>query len=359
MTSRQHGEMPKPWYNLLTIDLLFRVLSTTFFHPFVAWMVPLCLRAQGTPYDHTSMRVTIIYASSVSLFALLSIVNQRVAFGKPREVDLTREVIVITGGASGLGLLVAEVYGMRGASVAVLDVQDMDTEGDVRGVDFYRCDVGDRAQVEKAASEIEEDLGTPTILINNAGVVNGKPLLELSAEQIERNFRVNLLSHFHTLQTFLPGMIRQNRGTIVTVSSVLGRLGCRNLSDYTAAKAGLIAMHTSLVAELPPSSNIKTILVTPGQLSTSLFAGVQTPSNFFGPVLEPVDVAKEIIRAVDDGRSALLAMPLYSRWVFLLGVLPVGVQRLIRKACGVDKAMEGFVGNAHDFREEPKAQLEI
>ncbi|KAI9846654.1 MAG: hypothetical protein M1837_003709 [Sclerophora amabilis] len=344
-------EKTRPWHRHLTIDLVSHILQTSIFHPFIAWLLPLCLRAQETPYTHTSMRVTIFYAICISLFSLLSLVNQRIANGKPREVDLTKEVIVITGGASGLGLLIAEVYGMRGASVAVLDVKDMDSEGEVRGVEYYNCDVGNRLEVEKAAKEIENDLGTPTILINNAGIVNGKRLLELSPQQIEKNFRVNLLSHFYTLQCFLPGMIRHNRGTIVTVSSVL--------ADYTASKAALYALHSSLTAELPPESNIKTVLVTPGQISTSLFAGVETPSNFLGPVLEPVDVAKEIIKAIDEGRGGVLAMPLYTRWVQVLGVLPVGAQKIFRSLSGWDRAMEGFVGRSSELEVESKAQLEI
>lgn len=64
---------------------------------------------------------------------------------------------MITGGASGLGLLIAEVYGMRGASVAVLDVRELENQ-EARGVEFYRCDVGDRAQVASVAKQIEQDV---------------------------------------------------------------------------------------------------------------------------------------------------------------------------------------------------------
>lgn len=187
-------------------------------------------------------------------------------------------------------------------------------------------------------------LGTPTILINNAAIVNGKPLLELSIEEIDSNFRVNLLSHFYTLKTFLPGMIRAGRGTIVTMSSALGLIGAAHLTDYSASKAGVTAMHKSLAAELRATPEIKTILVTPGQLSTPLFNGVRTPSSFFAPILEPVDVAKEVIAAIDAGSSTTLAMPLYARWVDWMNVVPVGVETVLRKMSGVDRAMKGFVG---------------
>lgn len=168
---------------------------------------------------------------------------------------------------------------------------------------------------------------------------------------MERNFRVNLLSHFNTIQTFLPAMLeRPEGGTIITVASVLGHLGAAQLSDYAAAKAGLIAMHTSLAAEVanmsrdiaPGAENIRTLLVKPGQLSTPLFAGMQTPSEFFGPVVDARDLAAAIVKGVASGRSGVLAMPLYSRWIEALFVLPYGAQVVLRKLSGVDRAMARF-----------------
>lgn len=174
--------------------------------------------------------------------------------------------------------------------------------------------------------------------------MNGKPLLDLSIDEIDRTFRVNVLSHFYTIKAFLPGMIRAKTGTIVTISSVLGQLGAASLSDYTASKAGITALHKSLAAELKDTPEIKTILVSPGQLSTPLFNGVKTPNSFLAPLLEPVDVAKEVIAAIDSGSSAVLAMPLYARWIDWMNVLPVGVQTIVRKMAGLDSAMKGFVG---------------
>ncbi|OBT81619.1 hypothetical protein VE02_09896 [Pseudogymnoascus sp. 03VT05] len=344
MAIHAHPSPPSDsWASPLSIDLLLKVANVTFLHPFVAWMIPLCLRAQVYPWSSPVMQSAILYASLLTLFFFLGVLNRQIAYSKPRVVDLGEEVIVITGGASGLGLLVAEVYGMRGATVAVLDVVELEA-GEARGVTVYKCDVGDAAQVAKVAAQIELELGTPTILINNAGVVNGGTLLDTSIDRIQHSISVNLLAHFYTLKAFLPGMIRSGHGTIVTISSVLGTTGAARLTDYSASKAGVTALHTSLSAELGQYPNIKTVLVTPGQLSTPLFAGVQTPSGFWAPVVEPVEVAKEIVRVVDGGGSEVLAMPVYARWVGWVNVLPVGVQRVVRWASGVDKGMGGFVG---------------
>ncbi|KID88556.1 NAD(P)-binding domain protein [Metarhizium guizhouense ARSEF 977] len=347
MSSRNYPRPPQrdSWFAPLSVDLIVKVLNVTFLHPFVCWMIPLCFRAQTVRWEAPRMIASIAWATFITLCWMAGVVNQRIAYGLPREVDLSEEVIVITGGASGLGMLVAEVYGMRGASVAVLDVNEMEN-GEARGVTYYKCDVGDKAQVKKVADEIERDLGTPTVLINNAAVVIGKSLLNLTLDEIDSSLSTNLLGPFYCLKTFLPAIIRGGRGgTIVNISSVIGHLGAAQLTDYAAAKAGLTAMHRSLTAELRETHpEIRTVLITPGQLSTPLFYGVQTPNSFFAPVVEPVDVAKEIIGAIDNGRGATVGMPLYARWVDWYNVLPAGVQVLARWVAGVDRGMRTFIG---------------
>lgn len=149
-----------PWAKPLTIDLILKVLNVTFLHPFVAWMIPLCMRAQAMPWSHTAIQIAIGYASFLTAAFFLGILNKQIAYTKPRKVDFSEEVIVITGGASGLGLLIAEVYGMRGATVAVLDVKELES-GEARGVSAYKCDVGDKEQVARVALEIERDVSPP------------------------------------------------------------------------------------------------------------------------------------------------------------------------------------------------------
>lgn len=159
MSSRNYPRPPQrdSWFAPLSVDLIVKVLNVTFLHPFVCWMIPLCFRAQTVRWEAPRMIASIAWATFITLCWMAGVVNQRIAYGLPREVDLSEEVIVITGGASGLGMLVAEVYGMRGASVAVLDVNEMEN-GEARGVTYYKCDVGDKAQVKKVADEIERDV---------------------------------------------------------------------------------------------------------------------------------------------------------------------------------------------------------
>jgi hypothetical protein len=106
-------------------------------------------------------------------------------------------------------------------------------------------------------------------------------------------------------------------------------------------------MHASLRAELIHSEdssakNIKTILVAPGQLGTSLFADMRTPSGFLAPVIEPVELAKEIVNMIDSGLSGEIRIPFYANWIPIFQALPVSLQQVLRTWSGLDRAMLEF-----------------
>lgn len=185
-------------------------------------------------------------------------------------------------------------------------------------------------------------LGTPTVIINCAAArINGLPLLELSADTVEKTLRTNLLAAFHLYQVFLPKIISdmENGGTIVTISSVLGQATPAGLSDYSASKAGLSALHRTLEAELRGNERIKMLLVEIGQMSTPLFDWIKTPSHFAAPNLEPVEVAREIVASVDGGCGGVLRLPLYAKLINWYSVLPSTIQLLARYLAGVDVAV--------------------
>jgi hypothetical protein len=165
----------KPWHAHLTFDLILHVLSRSVFHPFICFLVPLCLRSQLTPYTHPAFIYTTAWACVVSAWWVLAIVNQRIAYGRPREVRFgndergkdddggdEEEVVVITGGCSGLGRLLAEIFGLRGIGVAVLDIRE--PEGgrekveEEEGWRWYECDVGKWEEVERVKGEVERNV---------------------------------------------------------------------------------------------------------------------------------------------------------------------------------------------------------
>ncbi|KAL9602690.1 MAG: hypothetical protein Q9219_001680 [cf. Caloplaca sp. 3 TL-2023] len=313
-------------------------------------MLPLCLRALAASYNSTSFILTSTYAVTVALYHIFSSVNQRWAYGPSRKVKLLDEVVVVTGGASGLGRCIAEIYAMKGVGVAVLDV-GVKEEGEREGVRWYKCDVGDNSAVQKTWKKINDDLGAPTILVNNAAVVNGKSFLSLSEEEVEKTFRVNTLSHFHLASLFLRPLIANSRGgTLVTVSSILGRLGASNLTAYTASKAAAIAFHTSLAAEVRDTPKIKMILVTPGQLDTSMFSHIKLDwfRNFFGPIVEVRELATKIVDTVNAGEGGTIAMPAFARWLAWQQILPISIQNWLKRWSGVDTAMMAPSGQITD-----------
>lgn len=157
----------KKWHHTITLDLLLTVLNRTLLHPWFAWTAVLSLRAQATPYTDRSFILATAYAALLTLFAIARAVNHCVAHGLPRPVDLNEEVVVVTGGASGLGLLIARIYGLRGVAVAVLDVKDVaELEGweEGSGVEYYQCDIGSRKEVEVAMRRIKKDVCFSTFL---------------------------------------------------------------------------------------------------------------------------------------------------------------------------------------------------
>lgn len=171
--------------------------------------------------------------------------------------------------------------------------------------------------------------------------------MDLTAEAFEKTIRTNLLAAFHLYQVFLPGIVAggENGGTIVTVSSVLGQLSPAGLCDYAASKGGLSALHRTMAAELRNQENVKTLLVETGQMATPLFDWVRTPSHFFAPVLQPVEVAREIVAAVDSGRGGVLRLPAFAKLVNWYAVLPAAVQCAARYLSGIDRAVSsGLTG---------------
>lgn len=140
----------------LTIDLLLTTLTRTILHPIPSYILLLCLRAQATPYTSLPFIIAIIYSALLTLIYILSTLNQQLAYGAPRTVDLSNEVVVVTGGASGLGLLIARIYALRGASVAVLDLRGIsDEEVEEMGLGgCYVCDVSDRGALEGVVGRV-------------------------------------------------------------------------------------------------------------------------------------------------------------------------------------------------------------
>lgn len=260
--------------------------------------------------------------------------------------DVDKDFVIVTGGASGLGKAITIEFASIGAKIAVLDTQVPCERESVSSVRYFKCDVSDSHQIESQYDTIKSQMGKPTVLINNAGVATGKPVEQLTFDEIDRVIKVNLISSFYTVKVFLPDMLRNRRGYVVNIGSTLAYMSPSQLSTYGASKAGLVALHESLTYELGPplhnQSGVKTLLICPGQMKTAMFNGVHTPSLLLAPELEPQYVAKKIVEALLLGRRGELKFPFYGNLLPIFRAMPWPVAELARNISGMDKSMKTF-----------------
>jgi all-trans-retinol dehydrogenase (NAD+) len=155
-------------------------------------------------------------------------------------------------------------------------------------VTIFKCDVSEKDSVTAAANIARQAFGEVTILINNAGIVSGKSVLDNSDFMIKKTLEVNTLSHLYTIREFLPDMLRLKKGHIVSIASVAGITGSPGLCDYSASKAGAIAIDDSLRTELKKQGHykyIKTTCINPFFINTGMFDGVDDKWKLF-PILD-------------------------------------------------------------------------
>lgn len=225
-----------------------------------------------------------------------------------------KEIAVVTGGCSGIGKAVVEGLVKKGVKVAVLDVQDMPDELLASGrVSFFRCDVTSKSSVSEAGAAIRESLGNPSILVNNAGMGSRRGILDTTQAQLEKIFKVNLLSHWATVQEFLPAMISANKGHVVTVASMTAYMTVALISDYSASKAGVVAFHEGLTQELKhvyQAPSVMTTLVVPNWVRTPMIEmGAEQIEKAHGRLLTVDEVAGPVLEQIFSRRGGQIVVP--------------------------------------------------
>lgn len=267
--------------------------------------------------------------------------------------DFAGKNVLITGGASGIGRLMALEAAQRGANVIIWDIDELAlgrTVGELgaatgRRAKGYRCDVSDREQIYQRAAEVKADLGPLDILINNAGIVSGRSFLELPDEKIEATFKVNTMALFWTTKAFLPEMIQRNTGHVVTIASASGLMGVARLADYASSKFAAFGFDESLRMELGRvAPKVRTTVVCPYYIDTGMFDGVRSRFSFLMPILREEHVAKKVIAAIEKNRARLLMPALVYLVPLLRSLLPPAVFDGVANLLGVNASMDHFVG---------------
>ncbi len=190
---------------------------------------------------------------------------------------LEGKVAVITGAAKGIGRELAIVFAQHGADVAFTDLRadehakSLETELQNMGskARFYISDASSYEDSVKTIEHIVSDFNTIDILVNNAGVTRDNLLLRMSEEDFDLVMKINLKSVFNLTKAVQPIMLKQRKGSIINMSSIVGLQGNAGQTNYAASKAGIIGFTKSIARELG-SRNIRCNAIAPGFIETEM-----------------------------------------------------------------------------------------
>ena len=220
-------------------------------------------------------------------------------------MNLDRARCVVTGATEGIGRAIALALGARGARVAVCArtadrVNDLVGHLESAGVTAMggSCDVSNQRGVSSFAERVLSELGTPDVLVNNAGMGHFGPLAELTVERFDETMGTNVRGIFLMTKAFLPSMLEAGKGHIVNIASLAGRTGFVGGTAYTASKHAVLGFPRSLMMEVR-KQNIRVIAVCPDSVETPFFGKAGAALDNADRVLQPEDVASSVISALE------------------------------------------------------------
>jgi len=226
---------------------------------------------------------------------------------------LEQKVVIVTGGAQGIGLCAAERFAAEGAIVAIWDFnveKGAAAEAQLRqkghDVRFRQVNVADADSVRAAAGALVQETGRIDVLVNNAGITRDASLLKMTEEQWQQVIDVNLGGVFHCTQAVAPVMVEQKSGCIINTSSVVGLYGNYGQTNYVATKSGVIGMTRVWARELG-RKGIRVNAVAPGFIATDMVETI--PENIIEQIVgktplarmgKPEDIANAYVYLASD-----------------------------------------------------------
>jgi len=235
--------------------------------------------------------------------------------------SLLDRVVVVTGGASGIGEAIVEAFAANGSRVVFLDLQieaahrlveRLEASGAPRPL-FLPCDLTDIAALQSALRTIDYQYGAVDVLVNNAGNDTRHSIAEVTPESWDRGIAVNLKHQFFMAQGLIPGMQKAGRGSIINMSSIGWVIPSTNLPVYVTAKAAIVGMTRTLAHELG-AFNIRVNCVMPGAVLTERQRRLWFTPEYEAEILAaqalkrfilPEDVARLILFLAADDSSAI------------------------------------------------------
>ena len=236
--------------------------------------------------------------------------------------NLSGRLVVITGGASGIGRALASAFTDKGSRVVLADIDEeggKEAAGDLGDALFFPLDVSDEVAVEEFASSLEEEVGEVDILVNCAGITLLAEVVDTTLEDWHRVIDVNLWGPIHLTHVFLPRMYRRRRGHVVNVASDGGLFPVAGLGAYSATKYALVGMSEILYAEAS-SYGVKVTVVCPWATWTPIIEKAvvrgydlqakERASAYLRYVCDrPERLAVKIVKAVERDKPVLVHYP--------------------------------------------------
>ncbi len=262
---------------------------------------------------------------------------------------LNTKTVLITGGASGIGKIMARLCLERGARVVLWD---LNAAGLASVVEEFRplglitgqtVDVSDAAQIAASAKTLTETHGGVDLLVNNAGIIVGKLFHEHSAAEIERTIAINATAPMLIAAAFVPGMLDRNCGHICNIASSAGLIANPRMSVYAGSKWALVGWSESLRMDFEAAgSRVKVTSILPYYIGTGMFDGVKSRL----PILAPEAAALSIIRAIErDEKLVTLPRYIYRFTRVSQGLLPTrAFDWMAGRVLGIYKTMDEFRG---------------
>jgi 3-oxoacyl-[acyl-carrier protein] reductase len=233
---------------------------------------------------------------------------------------LSGRVALVVGGASGIGRAIAEAYIQQGARTVIADLDGDRASSVARDIGASQgtpVDVRDAASVADVVASSQAEVGPIDVLVNAAGILTESPLIEMSARQWQDTIDVDLTGVFTCCRAVVPGMVERRWGRVINIASQLGIKGGRNLTHYSAAKAGVLGLTKALALEVAPHG-VLVNAIAPGPITTPMVEGIseewkaskqaELPLGRFGVPAEVAPTA--VLLASDPGGNLYVGQTL-------------------------------------------------
>lgn len=220
--------------------------------------------------------------------------------------EVRDQVAIVTGGASGMGRIIAGRLAARGARVAIFDVNEdnLAAAAEAGGFTPVRCDIGNRTEVEAAVARVQAELGPVELLVHAAALMPSHQLIDHSHEDMERLFRINYFGTTYIARAVLPQMMERGRGRIIAFGSIAGHALVPHMGAYCATKSAVNTYIEVLQNEIR-DSGVRVHLVCPPAVNTPLIdqsLSTDSPGSLrnakqSGRLADP----EKIVDAIDKG----------------------------------------------------------